>query len=409
MYCSSCGKPVDETDKFCFFCGAPVEMIPKSRVEKSEKESEQVAEIVESYDETTDDSGKEENEVISTAEVGIKEPGNPLFSSDDLNEMRKQIVEVAGKVSGAVSATATNGIKAVSDSLNAGKKEPENTVLVSSPASGKKGSVNKKDYWNNHMSKKELWTCLKKDSKRQQFFTEEVDNETEEEYMEELGQKIQENKLPATIRKRQIQWDRSGAAEELYFVIPYTNVANPLSCIVQFSHVGKFTYVEEKTFITPPNLPAVPNPPKPVDREALSRSNQLMTLGVGAFLLGIAIMSTRFAMSMAGILSIAGIGMAFLGFTMKKRVDAVIEYNTKCAKEKAAWDRAWEKWYDTIFTHAFQEDINGQLSRTFDAVLSTIHQLNDEKYKNRQMIEDSTTNDMAELDRMIKLKRQEYR
>jgi hypothetical protein len=75
----------------------------------------------------------------------------------------------------------------------------------------------------------------------------------------------------------------------------------------------------------------------------------------------------------------------------------------------AEWNGAWNKWQNSIFIHSFQEDANGQLSRIYDSVHTTINQLNELKYKDRKTMEDRDKNEMAELESMIKIKQQEYR
>ena len=394
MFCSSCGKPMDDADKFCSYCGASAVMVPKSRAEEI-NDLPQVNE-----DRASASQAAEENNDNSE---------NPLFSSDDFDEMRKRITEKAGKATEAVSSTASNALEKVSKSISSGKKKAESSTKISSPEPERAGLVSNEYSGSNYMTQKELWTWLKKDSKRQQFYTDDIDTETEDEYIDVLREKLRENQVPVKVEKRAITWDRSGAGEALYFVTPTTKVVNPLSYIVQFSHVGKFTYVEEKTFITPPKLPQSPHVKKPVDREGLARANQMMMFGGAAIILGIVFMSMRLGTSASFTIMGAGALILFIGLFLKGRINDILQYNAKCDQEMAAWNRAWNKWQTSIFIHSFQEDANGQLSRIFDSVYTTINQLNDVKYKDRKTLEDRDINEMAELENMIKIKQQEYR
>ena len=74
-----------------------------------------------------------------------------------------------------------------------------------------------------------------------------------------------------------------------------TDVVNPLSCLLQFNHVGKFVFVEEKTFITPPDLPYPPMKPKLIDEAKKKLAGMLMLYGLIAFFVGILLLGSYFS------------------------------------------------------------------------------------------------------------------
>ena len=104
MFCSSCGKPIEETDMFCSYCGASTNMVPVSRAKITNDLSQENTSSSDSgtvADKDYDDMQATEGEGrISTGSGASltgendKKPENPLFSSDDFDEMRKRI---AGK------------------------------------------------------------------------------------------------------------------------------------------------------------------------------------------------------------------------------------------------------------------------------------------------------------------------
>lgn len=408
MFCSSCGNPVDPEDKFCSFCGAAVEMMPVSRAEEYEKEpdlSDQEQEFGYNISEYDEPPFAPESEDFRES----------LFSDSDFDEMGGKSAGTGEKtLKAAVSTTVQAAVQKASDIIPKGK-DIGKSILKKKTSSGQSGSqreglVSEEYSGSNYMAQKELWTWLKKDSKRQQFYTDEVDAETEDEYMEDLMEKLRDNQVPARVEKREISWDRNNIKESLYFVVPETNVVNPLSYIVQFAHVGKFTYVEEKTFITPPKLPPSPHEQKPVYGNVLESTLRIMGVGIALIAIGIIIVNNvQTALKLGILLILGGIIALCAGVIYRKNTEETIEYNKKCAKEQADWNSAWNRWQNSIFIHSFQEDVNGQLSRILDGVHTSINQLNDAKFKDMKTMEDRDKNDMAEIESMIKIKQQEYR
>ena len=116
-------------------------------------------------------------------------------------------------------------------------------------------------------------------------------------------------------------------------------------------------------------------------------------------------MGTEVSLTIIG----SGAFLMVVGVITKNKANEVLKYNAQCDRELAEWNGAWNKWQNSIFIHSFQEDANGQLSRIYDSVHTTINQLNELKYKDRKTMEDRDKNEMAELESMIKIKQQEYR
>lgn len=255
-------------------------------------------------------------------------------------------------------------------------------------------------------SSTELWSWLKQNSKRQLFFTEEASTLTEEAFVQKIGQKMQDNGVPAHIESRVVRWDRSDVHRRHYFIRPITSVVNPLSALVQFAHVGKFTFVEEKTFITPPNLPEPPMKPVPVPEKPLGTS--LLILGVMIVLLGV-LAYTFYLRDIAVAAIVVGFVLVAAGFCMGSGYRDAIAHNKKCEEQLKAWNKAWSDWQDSYFIHSFQEDTNGQLSRIFDSAYECIKQVSNEEFASVKSVEQEDATNINDLEQMIARRKEEYR
>ena len=253
----------------------------------------------------------------------------------------------------------------------------------------------------------ELWSWLKQNSRRHLFHSQIQANLSIDEYMKKVQEKITTNGVPAVITPKKITWDRSNVSRVDYFIEPSTNVANPLSCLLQFNHVGQFTFVEEKTFVTPPDLPEVPQKKRDIDTKNQSFLGMLLLYGILAIIIGLVLMMMNGGLGFA--LLIAGGVMVFFGYSSSQSNRDNIEYNRKCEEQEYKWRMAWEKWQNTIFYHSFQEDINGQLSRIFDSVFDCVKQVNEEVFGVKDVLDQSDSKGMNELEQQIARRKDDYR
>ena len=259
---------------------------------------------------------------------------------------------------------------------------------------------NREDY----LSDEDLWTWLKKDEKRQVFFTDQREQLTEDAYMRLVTQRLVENKVPATIERRFILWDNGASQAETYLVKTSSTAVNPLSCLLHFSNVGHFSFVEQKTFLAPPNLPPYPQPKKPLPD--VSRI-KLIGYGVACFIAGLLTFRLFGPTSIA--LMVVGLGMFAIGLPVIKERREVTEFNAKCDQQRAAYNRAWKDWEDTVFIHSFQESTNGKISRIYQAVFESIKQVNAEQFKDIESTVEQTDTSMAELRQQISSLKESYR
>lgn len=357
-YCRNCGAELSEGAAFCPSCGMKVKDVKddnKEDTQANEKKSTSVA-----VDIASDIVGEKTKKIINTVSEKVEQRKENVH-----NEVQKEIKQAQVK-----------------------KKSSKKNKL-------------KKSY----LSESELWSWLKNGAKRQTFYTEGGCKLSEEEFVELVNKKMEDNNVPAIIEKREIKWDRADVVKTDYFFKTISNFVNPLSCMLQFNHVGNFTFVETKYFITPPNLPRVPMEELPMDFSAKDQSKLLVWGCVVAFL---SLFEFSLSVKIALIQLVIGVGMATLGYFGSNRIKEITKHNEECKKQRYAWNRAWNNWNDSIFVHSFQEDVNGQISRIFDAAFECVKQVNKEIFDVEVPVDEEKVT-MNEMAAQIKNNKEEYR
>ena len=308
--------------------------------------------------------------------------------------------DLASKINTAVNTTIANQKAKVNEEVQQEISQAQGSSKSSENVTAATGTE--------YMSSKELWSWLQKNSKRQHFFTDEQNTLTQNDYVKKLSQKLVDNHVPANVKTREVWWDRSQVSQTVTYVQPVSDAVNPLSCLVQFSHVGKFTFVEEKTYITPPDLPTVPEKPVTIPYDLRKRITWLL-VGILVALVGILIAVPLRQVGFGIIVLIVGAIMAWFGNTARLKVAALEKNNRNCAAQEIAWNQAWNNWENSIFVHSFQENVNGQISRIYDAVFECIKQLNEELFSQKESAEQEESQSMNELEQLIARRKDSYR
>ena len=254
------------------------------------------------------------------------------------------------------------------------------------------------------LAKNELWSWLKRDARRQLFFTDSQDATTETQYMNLVSEKLRKNDVPATIEKREIRWDLSSYSESMWFVKPQTDAVDPLACFLEFSHVGKYTFSEQKTFLVPPNLPEAPGE----ERELPEDGGPFMLPAIILMAAGAALLNS--INQIVGLLLFAaGAGLMVYDRQKHAAYKEALDYNMGVRRKLKKWIKAWNDWEDTVLIHAFQEDTHGKVSRIYEAVFDTIKQVNAELFKNVEKVESRDDQSMNEIMEQIARRKEEAR
>ena len=261
---------------------------------------------------------------------------------------------------------------------------------------------------------KKLWSWLKQTSNRQILHSNVELNKTE--YMEKLRMKLEDNGVSASIKPITVTWDENSTAEYSYYTInPSTKVSNPFTYLLLLNSVGKYKFVEVKSYITPPDLPEKPLKPVPVPEGGsvmMIFIGVLMTIyGIMKALMDMADYGSSNSLSSGFSMIILCVGIVIATYSMMKynsRQEALL-HNEKCRKQELAWNNAWDTWERNIFNHGFQENVNGELSRAYDAIFDCVNTLNKEMFPNSEMTEDKEVNNRNQLEAAIARRKAEYR
>lgn len=387
-YCKECGLKLEEDDKFCPNCGTPTEedsvvvsSTNEQRREEIRKEQEYEHYKQEPIQKAQNISSDDYKQKLNSAKHSLHETGDKAF------EGMKNFASQVGKTVEKSKAAADEQVKKEIEEQQ--RKREDITIETGTK----------------YMSDTDLWSWLKQKSKREHFYTEEPIEIEERAFMELVQKKIKENNVPARIEEKRIRWDRSNVERNVFAVKPITEVVNPFSCLLQFNKIGKFTFVENKMFITPPDLPEVPMKPLEIDQTLRQRASLVLT---GAILIVVGLILT-FAIGPIGVAAlICGALLAVIGWKSFNMIQSIEAHNKKCAEQRAKWEAAWENWSNSIFVHSFQEDINGHLSRIFEAVYECIKQVSNETLKVQPVDVQEDNHNMNELEQLIARRKADY-
>ena len=402
MYCDVCGTKLDDDSAFCTNCGHRVGVQENRFRTSHESEANDRSNAQEqrdsvrydddydgdydgNYDDEYDDYYDDDYEVVQESDT---------YDASDSSTSSESFRDVAAGWKERVTGAAESLRDAMGPSSSTAAHEPESESVDMSKKS------NREDY----LSDADLWTWLKKDEKRQVFFTDQREQLTEDAYMRLVTQRLVENRVPATIERRFIQWDNGASQAETYLVRTSSTAVNPLSCLLHFSNVGHFSFVEQKTFLAPPNLPPYPQPKKPLPDASRIK---LIPYGIVCFVVGL--LMHRLLGPTAFIIMLIGAGMVAFGYPAIKQRREVVAFNAECDRQRVAYNRAWKDWEDTVFIHSFQESTNGKISRSYQAVFESIKQVNAEQFKDIESTVEQTDTSMAELRQQISSLKESYR
>ena len=484
-HCRSCGGELIEGAAFCGYCGASVEDVAEETAHKADIQGEPVSVIPPVIQVTFDgDDGEAANPAVELLSVSKpqespdeqpylnsailqSDDGAPDTASESVSrfvsnagrvtaEMKDDVMEGASRASEAVARAVTSikdgalaqtevwkGAVEMKDSVaetvsraseaiihsmesfkdtGSTQTETENGASLQQSAPTASKAQVKSSPLQDTIATDELWTWLKKDARRQIFFLEDQEPIAEVLYMAAVAKKLGANNVPATIERRSIRWDRGDTREPIYLVRPNTSAVNPLSCCLQLSHVGKYVFSEQKTFMAPPKLPETPE--KPVD---VPSGSSIITIAIGAvaFLIWLFCNSISSSISyyydygyrsgvsgvqMVGIVALlVGIVSLCISYMNRMNVSTAKEHNKKVAKQVEAWDKAWSDWEDSVFIHSFQETTHGQVSRIYQAVFDCIRQVNEELFQTESTVDEREDTSMSTIEAQIARRKESYR
>lgn len=387
-YCRECGLELEDDARFCPNCGTPtdddsvvVTVANEQKEEEIKKEQDYEKHEQESVQKSQKFSSEDYKQKLSSAKQSLQETGDKAFAG---------MKSIAAQVGKTVEKSKVAADEEVKKEIEEQQRKKEDITIET----GTK-----------YMSDTDLWSWLKQKSKREHFYTEEPIEIEERDFMELVQKKIKENNVPARIEEKRIRWDRSNIERNVFAVKPITEVVNPFSCLLQFNKIGKFTFVENKMFITPPDLPAVPMKPLEIDETTKMKAKNAL---IGAVLIVVGLILTLAISPVCLFVVLCGAIFVAAGWKSINLIRSIEEHNKRCAEQKEKWEEAWENWSNSIFVHSFQEDINGHLSRIFEAVYECIKQVSNETLKVQPVDVQEDNHNMNELEQLIARRKADY-
>jgi len=265
-----------------------------------------------------------------------------------------------------------------------------------------------------------IWSRLVLSSWRREFRCPEGLEVTNEEFAARLATAIQENRIPAEVTLRVVSWD-STSRQQARILVRYTgsgSATDVLRYLVGIDQMGRFTYVEEKTYFAPPDLPYVPREKRKVPRASTGMWIAILVAALIHFLIGYALEFWELSDWLTFVICkappfVLG-GIALFGFAKDSekmsQLDEVTNWNRAAESETRAREKAWDDWQSHILTAAYSSRIDDTLGRFVEAVRSTVSDVTQELFtdRNAELVketEQETTRE--EIEAELKRRREE--
>lgn len=364
--CQSCGTENRDLARFCVGCGSPFK--------------------------------EEENYTDQTSQLSSEEKKNALGSLKEKIDPQK--MDQAKNIAKKATEKATTLAKATATKAKEVKNEIENHA-------DKSLQVQEKNTPEKAITKEgtiQLWSSLKKEFNRRQFYIDIPEKEiSREEFFVKLEEKLTENEIPAFIERSDVQWDRSKLIIDSYLVTPITKSAVPYTYLLQFNKVGKFTFIESRIFIAPPDLPYIP---KQLNKDRLIVIAVLAGLSfLFAFSLSAPYKPPFLMRLMSTLFSLVALGLLYYFIYMFVKI---WRRNKEVILARQKWNEAWEEWYRKSFINEYEEIVDGSLSRIYDSINVSIDQV-DEALFNQDPVREKESYDMNTITALVNRNKEEYR
>ena len=320
-----------------------------------------------------------------------------IVNDDQLSAAKDAVSATAGKIAaGASSLSSQLGQRAGEGKKSFIEKRIEREANAARAATAEPARVISADDIEQYMSDTELWGDLLRSSRRAKYFNEDESSVQESDFMDELQKQLDENKVPAAVEKRTVKLDRHLTSQEAYFVKSKNGDLNPLSFLVQFNHVGKYTFVEEKTFTKPPKLPKYP--------DELVKIPDNLKAAIVCFIIGLICLTVGIA-----FFPLIFVGLGLVGYGIYGLVNLISrrKHNARCREEAEAYVEAWDNWSDFVLAYEYEDEIDGGVGRLNDAVSDCIKQVSERLLKSAPVSHETSAQSLAEISQLVRSKKQD--
>jgi hypothetical protein len=240
-----------------------------------------------------------------------------------------------------------------------------------------------------------LWSGLVQREWRKEYYCPEGVTVTTEEFASELSEEIERDRIPANVSTRVVNWDGTGTSQTRVLV-RYVGDDAPtdiVRCMVGVDQMGKYAYVEGKTYFAPPDLPPVKK-----EKKEVPDPNWLSTLGwlVGGnalFLAFLGLQSAEFAdgnwvtllfcVGPTALFALASWVELYNAFDDAKKRPEIEKWNAEVDRQVAKRRKKWKQWQKTILTSAYLSQTDDTLGRFVQAIKSTIDRVTERLFVER--------------------------
>lgn len=262
-----------------------------------------------------------------------------------------------------------------------------------------------------------IWSALlKSESITEIFVPPDLDLEVSlNEFHETLKKHLADKGVQNTsLAIEEVKWDE-GKHSQRRIVARYTGSDAPQNIqqiLIGLDNVGSFRYVEEKTFLTRPELPKYPTSPT-------NQSSGLSSPSLPLWGIGIAIVSAILLFSGAAGIGLIGllVGGALIALYVKNRneYDAdqalLSQYKSlrsQYDKDMDTWRQAWRKWENDVLETAYLQATTNAFGRFQRSVASCVRYAITELFEDKKAeLKETRTKEITEQQIEDQMKRKQ--
>lgn len=248
-----------------------------------------------------------------------------------------------------------------------------------------------------------LWSELANGIRRTTYFSDDILELSEEEFGIALQRKLDANHVPSRVERTEIKWDDSGVTQRRLIIHPRGLREVPMCYSVGLNRIGNFTFIEERTYIKPPELPSKPEKYKDIPPSDMKAALIGLAIAVGGLLLVEMLPFLGIVMFVIGVIFVASAVLA------KKQISEAKEHNAKVDCQVEAWINAWDSWEIKCLGAAYLANTDDAIGRIHQAFHDTIEQVSKELFASQAVAESKEVLPQSELRQAVAKRRSSYK
>lgn len=317
---------------------------------------------------------------------------NPFYQESAqptaIQEIDPLALKFIAKTGGASAPTATGNQKQAPTSATTGKAPKPPKMKESLPTATKP---------------QKLWVDLANKITRVTYYSDDILDISEEQFGIALQHKLDANHVPSRVEKTQIKWDNSGVTQQRLIIHPTMLKDSPMCFSVGLNRIGNFTFIEERTYIKPPELPTTPG----MTRSVPIVEVKSLLLGAAIFCCGFPLFPLSIVLGLIAL--VVGAILVANFFASRGEARDAKEYNKEVEKDTIAWEKAWDEWESKYFSVSYLANTDDVMGRLHQAFHDSIEQVSKELFVNQIGSESKETLSQGELRQVVEKRRASYK